>query len=282
MLEGIMEEEHASAASLLLAWLRRVTLLLLACGTFACGPSIKGLRHDPSFDYVSMSADRIGVGGVTSLVHETDDVDALRSQLSSMLRLQMLDAKGAVDVTPTGVFRSTLGGDAYGALLDEYRLNGQIDTATLAAWDSSFGGACRYVVFARIEDDIVKESSSSGEEHDSGVQYAVTKLSTTRKLTVAFSVYDLHMAKSVWSAHLTDGQANTNKYRGAPVPTSNEESDDKKEKKEEKSTVEEIVVAVVEMLTAEEMVYPEPPTLTEVAERVFQGFAKNLPEPPKK
>ncbi|UCE02219.1 MAG: hypothetical protein JSW67_13350 [Candidatus Latescibacterota bacterium] len=276
-----MQEEPASAASRSAA-LRRLALLSLALGAFGCGPSVKGLRHDPSFDYASMSADQIGVGGVTSLVHETDDVDALRSQLASMLRLQMLDAQGAVEVTPTGVFRSTLGGDAYGALLDEYRLNGQIDRATLAVWDSSFGGACRYVVFARIEDDIVKESSSSGEEHDAGVQYAVTKLSTTRTLTVAFSIYDLHMTKSVWSAHLTDGRANTNKYRGAPVPTSKEASGDKKEKKEEKSTVEEIVVAVVEMLTAEEMVYPEPPTLTEVAERVFRGFAKNLPEAPKK
>jgi hypothetical protein len=82
----------------------------------------------------------------------------------------------------------------------------------------------------------------------------------------------------VWSAHLIDGKTNTNKYRGDEIPGSKDEG---KKEKEDKSTAETIVEAVVEVLTAEELVYPEPPTLTEVADQVFHGFAKNLPEPSK-
>ena len=251
---------------------RRFAFALVALIGFgvACGPTLHGLRHDPEFTYERLVGDGLAVGGVVSLVHESDDPRAFVAQYANMLSRELSDE--FANITPSGRVRLALGEVTQDAMLESFRIAGILDDSSLAALANALAADARYCAFARMEDDVTGHTTEESVTEEDKVQYRVTKYVTRRTLSVEFTVYDLQRYTSVWSAMLqaTDGNANTYKD---PVGTA---------KDEDESAIEVVAGAVAEAILTSDREYPEAPGLGRVAEAIFSAFADALPDPPKK
>ena len=217
-----------------------------------CGTKVIGLRSDPSLTYESLSTGGIVVGGVTSLPDKAETA-ATRSQMASLLRLSILKERPDIDVQPTGVIIRALGQESYAELLEDYRLAGDLDQARLAQLSEVLSDL-RYVIFARIEDDVMDRSTTV--ERDTTADVDVTKYVTSRTVTTGFQIYDLAAGVPVWAGYIKKKQENENRYR---------EGGD-------------FVTILLEGLLRGEPEYPNPPALNGVARKTFEGFAENLPK----
>lgn len=237
-----------------------------------CGPSIKGLRHDPSFTYESLTAGGIGIGGVTSLLATGEDPAAVASRLESSLRAALLDR--GLNVVPAGFYYDALGGERYDVLLADYRRSGVQNEAALAEW-AAVPDAPRYLVLSRVETDEIDQKSNESEEVVNGAKHQMLKLSTERTVHASFAVYDVTMSKPVWTALLADDETNSSSFDEGPVAPDDDKDKKKKDDKGFLGKVGDVLLGGLEDSVRE---YPPPPELTSVIGTVFKGFAKSLPE----
>jgi hypothetical protein len=230
---------------------------------------LQGLRVDPGFTHDRMQSDGIGVVGVTTLVHEDMDRAAFRSQMSSLLRLKLLDENPFLTIVPAGAFRNGLGGDAYESAMDDYRLSGTFAPVDRDSWMRAPGTPVRYVILARIEDDFTSQKSTDEVKEENERPHAYNHRITERSVAVAFQVVDLRTGNEVWGATIWDTGRNSNRYDMGEVRQEGEED-----------PLESVSQAVVEALR--DRPYPSPPALTEMLGSIFRDFARSLPRAAKR
>ena len=239
----------------LLAIPRRAYRVLLwtLCVTVAggCGTKVIGLRSDPSFTYQTLSAGGIAVGGVTSRIGEDDPFTQHR--MTSLLRVSILKERPDIAVQPVAVLPRALGQVAYGELLADYRLSGEIAETWLEQL-SSAAGDVQYAIFARIEYDDT-EKVKVIERDTSDVEVTTFKIS--RSVGISFHIYDLTTGVSVWSGIIAKTEEKSKVYR------------------EQSGILASVVEAVLGVNQPE---YPSLPEFSKLSREVFEGFADNLSE----
>jgi hypothetical protein len=217
-----------------------------------CGTKVIGLRTDPSFTYDSLYAGGIVVGGVTSLLDEGETA-ATRRHRASLLRVSILEKRPDIDVQPAEAISQAVGQESYAAVLDDYRLGGELDQARLAQLSEVLADL-RYVIFARIEDDAIDSGITVQRDTARGEDTRIFR--TSRTVTTGFQVYDLTAGNPVWSGYIKEGKKEENRY----VEYSN------------------LGQALVAALLGNEPEYPMTPEFDEVLRKIFEGFAEHLPD----
>ena len=236
-----------SSSALGMMVMRNSTWLLL-CAVFVvaggCGTKVIGLRTDPSFTYDSLSAGGIVVGGVTFRRDEVETA-ASRGFSASLLRASILEKRPDIDVQPAMTITQAVGPESYTALLDDYELAGELEQARLAQLSEALADL-RYVIFARIEADVI--------DRDTTVQGDTTTYRITRTVTTGFQVYDLTARIPVWSGTITES---------------------KKEENEDVQDGNFFGDLLVALLFNK---YPSTPEFNKLLRKTFEGFAKQLPK----
>ncbi len=226
---------------------------LLLCAVFVvaggCSTKVIGLRTDPSFTYDSLSAGGIVVGGVTFWV-EVETAES-RGQSASLLRASILKKRPDIDVQPAITITRAVGPESYTALLDDYELAGELEQARLAQLSEALDDL-RYVIFARIEADVIKRDIEFATDPATDKEKRIYK--TTRIVTTGFQVYDLATGTPVWSVHVEASKSTELTYtKGGNF----------------------FVDLLVSSLLED---YPSPPEFNEVLRKTFEGFPKHLPK----
>ncbi len=224
---------------------------LLFCAVFVvaggCTTKVIGLKTDPSFTYDSLSAGGIVVGGVTfcRVCEEVETAERFRGHSASLLRGSILKKRPDIDVQPAMTITQAVGPESYTALLDDYELAGELEQARLAQLSEALADL-RYVIFARIEADVI--------DRDTTVQGDTTTYRITRTVTTGFQVYDLTARIPVWSGTITES---------------------KKEENEDVQDGNFFGDLLVALLFNK---YPSTPEFNKLLRKTFEGFAKQLPK----
>jgi hypothetical protein len=241
----------------------------LACGLAfqACGPKVNFLKQAPDFNYAALAGGQIVVCGVTTTAVSGDSAYSLREPFTQILEARLLKKRPDLHFLPTKSLYSLLGQDRYDSILDGFENAGQVSQTELASCDSLIGEGARYAVLSRIEREELNYdlSSTTDEKTDNETRTWTTKL----EIRVAFQVYDLRSARSVWSASLSGKSAKKNTYEERDLLKGNVLA----------NVVTEVVAGSLGIRGQDD--YPPPPTEIEILSEIFDEFAVKLPRPPK-
>lgn len=233
--------------------------LLLATVGACAGPQIYGLRHDRSFTYQSLDSGSIAVGGVTAVGREAALDAATRSQFAGILTNSLRDGYPRIEVLSAGAVEAALEDSLHRQLVDGYRRMGDLDSAALHEIIDRLP-KLRYVVFARIESDVVDSAEIVRQDSvDKKLNIESVVRSRSRTLSVAFHVYDLSLGRAVWSGELVKADTASTTY----------------------SQPRKLVASVVTAMIRGSPKYPTAPSQNKVLRLLFDDFAESLPQPPK-
>ena len=242
---------------------------LLLFSLAGCATTIKDLKQDPSFTFDSIKTSGLHVGGVVSAVTELSQSEV--TTFSSVLRSGFLDERKDVYVHDPGSVTSAIGIERRSALLAEYRNSGIVSTRWLGEIGSKIPGA-RYVVFARIDEDIVtKERHKENLYHDKDKDKKKVigqriKAEATRRMNATLAIYDITVGAFVWGGSVEKSKSDGRQY--------DTRLDDQ---------VALLLDTINRVLSEEDKLYPYPPNPAQrdVLAAIFRGFAENLPKPAK-
>lgn len=237
----------------------------LSLGALSCGPKVDFLKQAPDFDYATLKGGRVVVCGVTTTVVPPDSATTLREPLTQTLEALLLEERPDLKLRPTKSLYSALGQDRYDTVLDDFEDSGEIRQAKLAALDSLIGQETRYIIVARIEDEEVSYDQSSTTDSDTDAE--TRTWTTTLKIRVAFHVYDIQSARSVWSATFTGKDDKENTYKDTDVTEGNFLG----------NLVSGLVEGILGLRDADD--YPPPPGEAKILNGIFVKFASSLPRP---
>jgi hypothetical protein len=226
-------------------------LLVTACSTL---PKVAGLEHDPGFDHSSLTSGGIAVAGFASSVDTLAAVDSQHT-LATLLEAEIPLERPDVAVLSAAAVVESLGGEAYSDLMEEFARSGEIDSATLKSISRMLPDV-RYAVFARLEEDVISESESSGPENDCE---DLVEMSTEREVTIGLKVYDLSAGIPVWRGWISHSEEESDEHCGINLGSSFWEL---------------LAGALVDSVIYE---HPPAPELAEVSGKIFEAFAKELP-----
>jgi hypothetical protein len=114
----------------------------------------------------------------------------------------------------------------------------------------------RYAVFARLEEDVISESESSGPENDCE---DMVEMSTEREVTIGLKVYDLSAGIPVWRGWISHSEEESEEHCAIDLGSSFWEL---------------LAGSLVDSVIYE---HPPAPELAEVSRKIFEAFAKELP-----
>jgi hypothetical protein len=250
---------------------------------YSCGPKVTQLKADPSFNYGNLTTGRIGIGGVTSLVETYEVPTIMREELSRLLQLCIMDKREDLEVQPAGTISLAMGEVRYHDILDRYSKAKELRPKVLSEIDSLTQDAVRYLVFARIEEDVI-ERDRSGEHEEN---YTEVTCTTTRSVMVSFKIYDLQKRSCAWSGLVSGDISNENIFLIEKEGVEEEYIEEKEEEEEGLSLWGCCIAGFIVFLdilssgeeddSEEPLEYPEPPALQNVLKKVFWGFAETLP-----
>jgi len=231
-----------------------VVLLLVACGT-----RVERRYVDPTFDAAALEAGGLGVAAV--VVSDAPGLD----EGSSLSYARLLDEalrSPRVDrnLAPLGAFASAVTGEELDRILSRYRTAGTFTEAEYAILRDAHP-LPRYLAFARIESDVVDESSSDARllaTTEEGVTEGQT-WTAKRTVAVTFDILDTRGQRLVWTARIVREDANR-KGRAHTV----------------RDPVEDRSVPVGDAW-GEAPDRPEPPVRLDLLRDLFDRFAVELP-----
>jgi len=254
-----------------------IIVLICLTGLAACKTPVVGLQQHPSFTYETAIQSRFIIGGVASSVTPLNDMARVR--FGDLMGRAFAEEKPELAIVRVGLLIKALGHETYEQILDEYRETGVLDAGDVAQLRHAFPDA-RYLMFVRIEQDNVRQNhdqtetdvADSPEDAKKGdydqVQVDVS-LNTTREMGATLSIYDLKQDVLAWSGYVSGSETNSN-------DSSRTFNKDKRWKEE---LVDVFVDTLIGLNSGE---YPASPSQDEVLEDIFEGFAENMPEPPKR
>lgn len=242
-------------------------LILLAATFSSCGTKVVGLNHDPTFTYAAMNGGGLAVGGV---VHPLGYGERYLNpnEMADHMRLQIMRQREDVRVRPVGVVRTAMGEGFYLDMMRDFEMGATMDEAHLMAMREVVSEEVRYVMFCRVEDDVIRQYQKHTTQGKDEEKKDVLEMRTSRTMTAEFRVYDVDQGYWVWQGHLTKRRVNKNRYV--------------QEQYQNEDELLEIVVGVILDEIAEKPVYPRPPNSKSMLTPMFRNFAKKLPEPGKR
>lgn len=233
--------------------------LLLATISACAGPQIYGLRHDRSFTYQSLDSGSIAVGCVTAVGRESVPDSITRGQFESLLTNSLRDGYRGLEVRSAGAVAAEFGDSLHGEVLNRYRRAGELDSATLHDMSARLAKP-RYVVFARIESDVIDSAETVTQDSaDKKLNVEQVVRLRFRTMTVGFHVYDLSLSRAVWSGELVKADTASSTY----------------------SQPRKLVASVVTAIIRGSPKYPTAPSQNKVLRLLFDDFAESLPQAPK-
>ncbi len=241
----------------------KAAIICFSClSVVSCATKIKGLQHDPSFNYGSIVDSNMVVVGVTSDLYplKINDITAF----SRILQRSFLEQRKMYRIADAGVVIKSLGKKKYLAMLKEFNDFGVLDKKWLSRIKSKLKDT-KYAVIARIEEDVVKKKRSRKREYDKDDKKKVVGEKITsavsRSMTVQLNIYDLETFDMVWGGAVSKVGSNSHVYN----------INDKADK---------VVAIIGQILDREEKLYPYPaiPSQKKVLRRIFYGFGENLPK----
>lgn len=233
----------------------------------SCATHVEGLKTDPSFTYAAVVSNNLMVGGVTSAL--TTLPPAERNRSGGILRREFLDEREDIRVLPAGTLAQSLGTDAYNALLDDYRLYGQLSETRLGDLRNKVKDA-RYLIFARIESDEIENERTESSVYDKKGKVVEDKkkikLCTKRTVSASMNIYDLTTGIQAWSGTVEKYDSRSREFETS-----------------EYEWTADLAEVIMEGVTGEDIErskpgFPAPPSMDKMMARVFEGFAENLPE----
>lgn len=233
----------------------------------SCATHVEGLKADPSFTYAAVVSNNLLAGGVTSAL--TTLPPAERNRLGGILRREFLDEREDIRVLPAGTLARSLGTDAYDALLDDYRLYGQLSETQLGDLRNKVTEA-RYLIFARIESDEIENERTESSVYDKKGKRIEDKkkikLCTKRTVSASMNIYDLTTDIQAWSGTVEKYDSRSREFETS-----------------EYEWIDVLADVILEGVTGEDVDrsqpgFPAPPSMDKLIARIFKGFAENLPE----
>ena len=254
-------------------------ILLLICliALAGCKTPVVGMQQHPSFTYEAVSQNRFLIGGVVSAIVPLDARTITR--FSDLMQRSFIEERPHLDILRTGILRRAIGSESYHHMLDQVAIAGLPDAGDFSAIRRAFP-ELRYLIVARIEENHISQRNNQSEtdvadsedDQKKGEYEQVrvdVSLITGRKMGVTLSIYDLDTALAVWSGYISISHENSN--------------DSSRTFNKENRWREELIDAFVDGLTGlDSNSYPDAPTREAVLADIFEGFAENMPEPPKK
>ncbi len=246
-------------------------LLWLLAG---CTTPVKGLYQEESFSYPNVQRGGLGVGGVVNAVDPGAYWEPMqRVGYAEVLWRALRDETEGLPLTSALTLSEAIGEENWRALLDRYRAQGRLDPAGVALIGAHYHGA-RYLVLARLErNEVSREESDETKpqtEYDRKLKQEVetgrmerTRTRTTRRqLGASFQVLDLQNGgHTVWS--------------GAIEKSASEQAS-KSDLYDPKRRLAETIIDG--LLQGDPPEFPEPPSFDALVERLFTGFAENMPK----
>jgi hypothetical protein len=249
-------------------------LLLFCLGSFlSCSRTkvVDATRH-PTFTYSSAAEGVIGIAGVTSVVSDPELQAIHRCHLPALLAQSIKKVRPELGMISPERLREKVDEDKLDNIVNIYETTGELGTSTVIDLFNVSQGVARYVILARVEQDAISkdEVDIPGDDADptSGTEYIIR-----RTMAVSFKVYDLEAAKQVLGTLITSDETNHRYVQDITLGG-------------DKSFSEQIQDMMCSCLCAtifdlfqksEDGLYPPPPEVYEVADNIFDKFAKDLP-----
>jgi hypothetical protein len=252
-------------------------ILLLLAAVSACKTQVLDLQHHPSFTHQSATNAVFVAAGVVSNDKKMDVMQSIR--YGDLLARSFSRTRPYLHVIRTGMVIREIGVESFRELLSVYRLTGVINKHEVADVQNSFPQA-RYLMFSRIEKnkvsrhhsetetDVADSAEDRKEKEYEHVRVDVS-LDSRRDMEANLMIYDLQQDFTVWSGYVEKSDTNSNR--------SSRTFSKKNRWKEELADA--FIDALIGLDSGE---YPEFPSEPEVLEQIFEGFAENMPEPPKR
>jgi hypothetical protein len=240
-------------------------LLGVASPIRSCGTKVVGVFHDPSFDYATLQEEKMAVGGVVYSVGPQEVRTLIGDEATNRLQFELLRNREDLDVLPAGAVLIAVGDEFYDKILFDYERGAMLSESHLEALREGLEGRARYVIFSRVEEDVVSRKRDLESQGDEEEKEETLKLTTSRRVTTSFRVYDVTGGKTVWRGLIQKSRSNEFQFGFR----SGDETD-------EAVWIDLVVGTVIEDPSAEP-VYPDPPDLNQVLGPIFVGFADHLP-----
>ncbi|MBI4042327.1 MAG: hypothetical protein HY391_02515 [Deltaproteobacteria bacterium] len=236
------------------------SLIFLALFLSSCATKVLGLKQSSNFTYSAIMDGKIVVGGVTSALGPLEEGKSV--SLANLLRTSILEERKSFSVGSVGGVMNRLGSPLYLQISNEFRMNAELSDESQKRLSKVFSDY-RFVVFARIEEDEVTQNRrEESTTNDKGETLEKVIATSTRTITALLTVYDLRLNEIAWSGSISKNGMNQNEYKKAMG-----------------------LIMVIEVIkggpeTTDDRMYPypKPPADTELLERIFEGFAENLPK----
>lgn len=249
-------------------WQMYLGLLAVIWGSVissSCATRVKGLYCDPGFTYPAVVSGRMVVGGVTSALNPLPP--ATRNLYGNILSREFLDEQENFRILPSSRLASLIGSENLNRLLDEYRVYGQLSDAWLQELRPAVREA-RYLMLARIEKDDIQNERSDETVYDKDGKSVEDRrkitLKTERTVGASLGIYDLDRGIEVWRGTVEKSATRKTNYE------TNEWGD----------LASVVVDAVLDKdVRSSRTDYPTPVSLDDLLNRIFEGFAENMPEP---
>jgi hypothetical protein len=253
-----------------------VILLVLAILT-ACKTQVLDLQQHPSFTYEAATSSVFIAAGVVSGSKKLNTIH--RIQYGDLLARKFNNTRHHLQVIRTGYMVKKIGVDPFEHLLDGYRLTGVIMGRDTVDIQNAFPQA-RYLILSRIEKnhisqshvesktDVADSTEDQGKKEYEHVRIDIS-LDSKRDVEASLMIYDMQQDFTVWSGYVRKSKTNSNR-------SSRTYNKDNRWKEELANFFVDTLIGL------NNDGYPELPLETEVLEEVFEGFAENMPEPPKR
>jgi len=254
-----------------------IVVLICLAGLTACKTQVIGLQQHPSFTYETLIQSRFVIGGVVSTVTPLEDITRMR--YSDLMGRTFAEEKPRMMLVGAGHVLKALGYEPFEHMLDAYRDSGVVDRMDAAQLRRTFPDI-RYLMLVRIEKNRVSQNhdqtetdvADSSEDAKKGdydqVQVDVS-LTTRREMGATLTIYDLKQDVIAWSGYVNASDTNSN--------------DSSRTFNKDKRWKEELLDAFVDSLIGlDSGEYPDAPGEEAVLADIFEGFAENMPEPPKR
>jgi hypothetical protein len=225
------------------------------------GADIEGVWCADAFSAESLRQDGLLVAGVVDATSETEETDvAMGKWLAGIFRDRLNEGKAHVSARDSEVLAQQVGPERYAAFMDEYRSEGQLCAASLAALAQS-GVKDRYIFLARVVGNEVSNSQKS--EYDKEAKAVKITKMTHRTVEVIAHVFDLESGTLAWRAQARAGGLTSVSFH---------------EENEDSGLLEKVFDAVLGSETRTEPDYPEPLQLDITLRPVLEDLAKELKE----
>ena len=162
---------------------------------------------------------------------------------------------------PSAGCGQSMGAQQHAELLDRYETTGKLDTAGMVALFDATRGLAHYVAFARIEIDSIARTKT---EDTISVDHT-----TERFLQISFSIYDIARGDLVWKGTISDSDYDLQVDAKAGAPD------------DDCSSILSFAACLLDIISwfesKDDEGFPPPPKLEDLATRIFDKFADELP-----